>query len=171
MWPAATRVFLPTTKEQRRETLGTRLTRYKIAHLDHQPDVRINEYSVDRVRTHGYLGVEIDDTLTWHQFSNWSDCWKVAILTRARALEPRAVGPNSVNMYNALVVPYFDYCSPVWGCIGKCQCEKLQKPQNRATRKITNSEYMTPSSCLSPDLGWDTLKKRRTKQLANYYYV
>ena len=41
-------------------------TQYKIAHLDHQPDVRINGHSVDRVRTHRYLGVETDDTLTWH---------------------------------------------------------------------------------------------------------
>lgn len=27
-------------------------TQYKITHLDHQPDVRINGHSVDRVRTH-----------------------------------------------------------------------------------------------------------------------
>lgn len=39
---------------------------YKIPRLDHQPDVRINGHSVDRVRTQSYLGVEIDDTLTWH---------------------------------------------------------------------------------------------------------
>ena len=38
-------------------------TQYKVALLDHQPDVRINGYSIDRVRTHRYLGVEIDDTL------------------------------------------------------------------------------------------------------------
>lgn len=41
-------------------------TQYKITHLRHQPDVRINGHFVDRVRTHRYLGVEIDDTLTWH---------------------------------------------------------------------------------------------------------
>ena len=40
-------------------------TQYKIVHLDHQPDVRINGHSVDKVRIHRYLGVEIDDTLTW----------------------------------------------------------------------------------------------------------
>ena len=73
-------------------------------------------------------------------------------------------------MYNALVVPYFDYCSPVGGCIGKCQSERLQKLQNRAARIITNSDYMTPSSCLLHDLGWDTLEKRRTKQLAITMY-
>ena len=73
-------------------------------------------------------------------------------------------------MYNALVVPYFDYCSPVWGCIGKCQSERLQKLQNRAALIITNSDYMTPSSCVLHDLGWDTLEKRRTKQLAITMY-
>ena len=41
-------------------------TQYKIAQLDHQPDVRINGHSIDRVRTHRYLAVEIDDTLTWY---------------------------------------------------------------------------------------------------------
>ena len=37
-------------------------TQYKIAHPDHQPDVRINGHSADKVRTLRYLGVEIDDT-------------------------------------------------------------------------------------------------------------
>ena len=135
-------------------------TQYKVAHLDHQPDVRINGHSVDRVRTHRYLGVEINDTLTWH--SQIDQIVKkvsagLAILKRARALVPR---DTFINMYNALVVPYFDYCSPVWGCIGKCQSERLQKLQNRAARIITNSDYMTPSSCLLHDLGWNTLKKK-----------
>ena len=35
---------------------------HKIAQLDHEPDVRINGHSVDRVRTHRYLGVYLDDT-------------------------------------------------------------------------------------------------------------
>ena len=72
-------------------------TQYKVAHLDHQPDVRINEHSVDRVRTHRYLGVEIDDTLTWH--SQIDQIVKkvsagLAILKRARTLrsEERRVG-------------------------------------------------------------------------------
>ena len=70
-------------------------------------------------------------------------------------------------MYNALIVQYFDYCSPVWGCIGKCQSERLQKLQNRGARIITNSSYANPSSSLLRDLGWDTLQQRRAKQLAD----
>ena len=33
-------------------------TQYKITHLDHQPDVRINGHSVDRVKTHRYLSFQ-----------------------------------------------------------------------------------------------------------------
>ena len=91
----------------------------------------------------------------------------LVILKRARVLVPR---DTLISMYNALVVPYFDYCSPVWGCIGKCHSERPQKLQHRAARIITNSDYMTPSSTLLNDLGWDTLEKRRSKQLAVIMY-
>ena len=56
------------------------------------------------------------------------------------------------------------------GLYRKCQSERLQKLQNRAVRIITNSDYTTPSSCLLHDPGWDTLEKRRTKQLAITMY-
>ena len=75
-----------------------------------------------------------------------------------------------INMYNALIAPYFDYCSPVWGCIGKCQSERLQKLQNSGARIIKSSSYATPSSSLLRGLGWDTLEQRRAKQLADTMY-
>ena len=30
-------------------------------------------------------------------------------------------------MYEALVAPYFDYCSKVWGCTGKAQTPEIVK--------------------------------------------
>ena len=48
-----------------------------------------------------------------------------------------------LRMYEALVTPYFDYCSEVWGCMGKGLCDsRLQRLQNRAGRIITFSEYI-----------------------------
>ena len=38
---------------------------YKIIQLDHQPNIKKDGYPIDRVKTHRYLGIEIDDTLTW----------------------------------------------------------------------------------------------------------
>ena len=69
-------------------------------------------------------------------------------------------------IYKALIQPNFDYCSSVWGRIGVCQSERLQKLQNRAARLITFSDLNLRSSTLLGDLGWDSLEQRRSKQLA-----
>ena len=39
-------------------------------------------------------------------------------------------------IYNALVQPYFDYCSPLWDNCGGGLKDKLQRLQNRAARVI-----------------------------------
>ena len=39
---------------------------YKLTYLAHHPDVKIDEHQIDRVKSHRYLGIEIDDTLTWY---------------------------------------------------------------------------------------------------------
>ena len=44
-------------------------------------------------------------------------------------------------MYKALVMPYFNYCSGVWGNINKGLADKLQNMQNRAARILTFSNY------------------------------
>ena len=143
-------------------------TQYKITHLDHKPYVRINGHFVDRVRTHRYLGVKIDDTLKWHSqidqiVKKCQLAWQLNLIM-ARALVPR---DSLINICNALVVPYFDYCGPdrKMPFAGDSRSYK-----NRPTRIITNSDDMTPSSCLLHDLGRDTLEKRRTKQLAITIY-
>ena len=41
----------------------------------------------------------------------------IAILRRVSHFIPF---DTRVNMYNALVMPYFNYCSAVWGNINKC---------------------------------------------------
>ena len=33
-----------------------------------------------------------------------------------------------------IVAPYFDYCSEVWGCMGKGLCDRIQRLQNTARR-------------------------------------
>ena len=63
-------------------------------------------------------------------------------------------------MYDALVAPYFDYCSEVWGCMGKGLFDRLQRLQNRT------SDYNTRSADILQDLRWENLEQRRSKQLA-----
>ena len=63
--------------------------------------------------------------------------------------------------YKSLILPDFDYCSAVWGCIGSGLTQKLQKQQNRAARiMITGSSYDTRSAQILSDLDWPNLAQR-----------
>ena len=53
----------------------------------------------------------------------------IGALIRIRSLVPCQ---TLLRMYEALVVPYFNHCSEVWGCMGIGLCDRLQRLQNRA---------------------------------------
>ena len=65
------------------------------------------------------------------------------------------------QIYNALVQPYFDYCSLVWQ---NCKLElqlKLQKLQNRAARVITGDNWEIRSKDVLSKLNWQPLNQIR----------
>ena len=61
----------------------------------------------------------------------------IGVLRRLKSLLPHHV---LVTAYKSLILPHFDYCSSVWGNLGKGLAQKLQKLQNRAARIITGSD-------------------------------
>ena len=91
----------------------------------------------------------------------------IAILRRVSHFIPF---DTRVNMYNALVMPYLNYCGAVWGNINKGLVDKLQKLQNRAARILTFSNYDVRWSVLLDELGWEGLEYVRLKQLAVTMY-
>ena len=79
---------------------------------------QVNKKWFERVSQHKTLGVHIDESLTWRPHIN--DAAKkisagLAVLRRISATMPF---DTRVNLYNALVTPYFNYCSPIWGNTG-----------------------------------------------------
>ena len=63
-------------------------------------------------------------------------------------------------------MPYFNYCSTVWGNIGIGLADKIQKLQNWTARILTFSNYKVRSNVLFDVLGWERLETSRLKQLA-----
>ena len=52
-------------------------------------------------------------------------------------------------------------CSVVWGSCGKTFSNKIQKPQNRAARVLTFSNYEADApQFLKKKLNWDNLETR-----------
>ena len=69
-------------------------------------------------------------------------------------------------VYNALVLSHLSYCDVVWGNCGKCLQNNLQKIQNRAARIINNTPWDSSGNYNLNKLGWDTLEKKRKKNIA-----
>ena len=77
---------------------------------------------------------------------------------------------TDTQIYNALILPNFDYCIPVWVCLSGYLSDKLQKLQNRAARIITKLPFYTNSDHLLSSLNWERLSIRRKKQKAVMMY-
>ena len=83
------------------------------------------------------------------------------------------VRPETLKLtYEALVQPYFNYCSPLWDNCGIGFKDKLQKFQNRTARVITGSTYDIRSIDVLDQLGWETEQKRNyTKSMLMYKII
>ena len=73
-------------------------------------------------------------------------------------------------IYNALIQPYFDNCSPLWDNFCAYLKEKLQKFQNCAARIIAGASYEIPSTDVLETLGWEALEVRRKRNKAILMY-
>jgi hypothetical protein len=133
--------------------------------LTSDPKIFIGEHRLKRVVVTKFLGLMIDENLSWEEHVNYISK-KVAkglgMLRRIRDLVPIN---TLVDIFSSIILPHFDYCSSVWD--NQCRKglrDKLQKLQNRAARIITWSNYEIRSSQISNNLNWPTPEDRRMKQ-------
>ena len=111
------------------------------------------------------LGLTIDDHLSWCKHDEI--CKKVSSAIGAlKQVWSFIWKETAIQIYNALIMPHFDYCSPIWDCLSGYLSDKLQKLQNRAARIITKSPFDMSSDHLLSTLDWETLFLRRKKQKA-----
>ena len=102
------------------------------------PNVFIENKQIKQVYECKTLGVKIDLHLSWKGNTD-EICKKVtAGISAMRRIRPFVAQDTLILIYNAIVLPYFDYCSEVWDVFGAAQSKRLQKLQNRAARIILN---------------------------------
>ena len=129
-------------------------------------EIRIDDQIIERVDHTKSLGLFIDAHLSWCKHVE-EICKKVSSAIGAlKRVRPFISKETAIQIYNALIIPHFDYCSPVWDCLSGYLSDKLQKLQNRAARVITKSPFDTSSNHLLSTLDWERLFLRRKKQKA-----
>ena len=79
------------------------------------------------------------------------------MIRRMKAFVPQS---TLISVYNAIILPHFDYCSLVWDIGNAYSLEKLQKMQSRAARVITGKSYDVRSKDILQELSWQPLMER-----------
>ena len=156
-WLVANRLTLNVSKTEYM-IIGSR---HNLGKIDKDPVIKIGSETVNQVHTSKSLGVIIDDKLKWKdQIDSISK--KVSRgIGAIKLIKPYVPKKCLSQVYNALVQPYFDYCSLVWQ---NCKLElqsKLQKLQNRAARIITGDNWEIRSKDVLNKLNWLPLNQRR----------
>ncbi len=131
----------------------------RLSTVETDPILEFGDTKIKRVNHAKSLGIIIDEQLLWkNQIEAISSKVSkgIGVLRRIKNCVPKT---TLIKVYNALVLPYFDYCSLVWSnCSDQLiMISKLQKMQNRAARVITGRSYETPSSDVLRELDWKPL--------------
>ena len=138
---------------------------------NNQIDIEIDGKSIKKVKEAKSLGLLIDEHLSWAKHIE-EISKKISSAIRAlKRIRPFISESTALQIYQALILPHFDYCSPVWDELSVTLSDKLQKLQNRAARVITRSSYDTSAtSILLNRLNWDNLSTRRKKLKATLMF-
>ena len=96
-----------------------------------QPNILIENKQIQQVNKAKTLGIIIDQHLSWKPNTE-NICKKITSgISALRRVKPFIAERDTLNsIYNAIVRPYFDYCSEVWDVFGEIQSKRLQSCSN-----------------------------------------
>jgi len=121
--------------------------------------IEISNTRLERVSKFKYLGVFLDNTLSWKDHVEYIGnkiSSRLGILRRAHKV---LLKPTLQMLYNTLVLPLFDHCSPVWDSCGIGSKAYLEKLNRRAACIIEGRSIGVME--LKSTLGWPSLQARR----------
>ena len=139
-------------------------TRQRILHInDNNLDVHIGDYKLVQSDCIDYLGVKIDETISWNKQTD-NICKKlVFIISRFSRLKHILPSHMLMLIYSSIIQPKFDYAITIWGYTCDNNLHKIQRLQNRAARIVTgNYDYVsTRGTELVKRLKWMRVTQRR----------
>ena len=126
---------------------------------DNQVNVEIDAKLITKVKEAKSLGVIIDEHLSWSNHIGDLSKKISSAIGALKRIRPYISKCTALQIYQALILLHFDYCSSVWGDCNLTLSDKLQTLQNRADR----SNYDTSATFLLNLLNWYDLTTRRQK--------
>ena len=133
-----------------------------LKNCDENVSMILNGSDIEDCKHADYLGLTIDNNLTWDQHIDKicrSLSFKVSRLARAKRILPAYL---LLKIYNSVIQPSFDYGITIWGNTTESNLAKVQHIQNYAARIVTrNFDYKNYRGIdLVHSLGWMNIKQR-----------
>ena len=135
----------------------------------------MNNTMIERVNSFKYLGIVLDDTLSFEQHIDnlyKKCCQKLGAIGKVRNCLTRKL---SLQLYKSLVTPHIDYGDVIYISGNKESLAKLQLIQNKACRLILRAHKMTSTDYMHKEPSLMQLEPRREFHLlcvchTNIYY-
>ena len=106
------------------------------------PCIKIENEEIDRVKECKFLGVMLDEKLTWtsHILYIKSKVAKtIGVIRKARQVLGRAY---LLSLYNTLILPYLMYCNIIWGSANQSTLLPLIKIQKNVNKMHMQSQSL-----------------------------
>ena len=130
----------------------------------------LNNTSLERVKCTKFLGVLIDECLTW---KNHIDCISKTISRNIGVMNKLKYSiPTRIlyTLYCTLILPYINYGILIWGNACKLYIDKLVKLQKWAIRTVSKSHYRSHTGPLFAKNNILTIGDMYTLELGLFMY-
>jgi len=121
---------------------------------------------LDRTDCVKFLGIYVDEKLTWNNHLNYISgkiSRSLGMISRVCRILPVDI---LKTLYYSMIYPYLLYCCIVWGGACTTSLHKLEVLQNRAVRLITRSPFRASSRPIFKQLNVLRLADIRQVQIA-----
>lgn len=117
---------------------------------NHKP-LQINNQTIKRVEAEKYLGLTLDNQLTWKPHIAKIKSKIMSLTGTLRSIVqcfPRRV---RFTIYNSLVKPHIDYLIEIWGSAAKTNLKQVQIAQNKLMKVLFNFDFLTNTNKMYKD--------------------
>lgn len=149
-------------------TINTSKTTYMIFTAKNKPlpdfpPLTINNDTIRRSSHEKYLGLRVDDKLTWKLHIEHVKSKLTSLLASLRKISNCIPRKIRTIIYNSLVKSHLEYLIEIWGCAAKTILMPLQRTQNKIIKTLYHYHYLTPTKTL-----FEKTKLLNLKQLYTY---
>lgn len=136
------------------------------------PNLKINNIQIEHVTKMKYLGLVIDNLLSWSEHINYISGKILPMMSALYKNRSYLSHKSKLNVYNAFVLSRFRYLIPVWGTCGIINYNSMQVLQNKILKVIFNYDPLTHTVDLYENLKvWQLHKVLKFEQSKLIYRI